>query len=238
MALSSTSALTVPFLHAGLQEDFAIENLIAKGPRANADVGQPRDASLTLGGHLEASGSNTIRAGSWWCSAGGWPSLEPRTTTEIFWVVEGHGCVTDLDGERHYFGPGDAVILPQGWAGRWDVLQDLHKIWFVHDHDPAATTAGINTITRAQIAHNYHMFDGGSTNDVAPLHDQHGVRGDAIHGSPSTTSRILYEGPGPTQVGVWTCSKGSFYPREPRATTECFVVLEGVFFLTNQDGSA
>jgi hypothetical protein len=35
----------------------------------------------------------------------------------------------------HYFRPGDTVIVPKGHAGRWDVLTDMHKLWFVHEHD-------------------------------------------------------------------------------------------------------
>lgn len=62
------------FLHAPL-DYFAIPNLQPKGPRANADVGQPHDASLKLGE------DGNIRSGSWWCAAGGWPSLKQRDTT-------------------------------------------------------------------------------------------------------------------------------------------------------------
>lgn len=201
--------------HASL-DYFAIPNLTPKGPRTNADVGQPHDATLKLGD------DGDIRCGSWWCAAGGWPSLKQRVTTEIFFVWQGQGCLTDLDGQRHYFGPGDTVILPKGWSGRWDILEDVHKVWFVHDHPNIEVNPGGGVI-RVQIA-NYHTF--------APQYmEALGVRGDAIHGAPSATCQTLFD-VGPTAVGVWTCTAGSF-PVKERTTTECMHVLEGVFFLTN-----
>lgn len=108
---------------------FRKDKLSPKGPRANADVGTPHDSSRPLTGDIETSiPSNTISAGSWWCAAGGWPSLKQRTSTEIFYVLDGYGCLTDMDGVRHYFGPGDVCILPKGWSGRWDIAEDVHKV--------------------------------------------------------------------------------------------------------------
>lgn len=116
---------------------FDIEYLTPKGPRANADVGEPHDATRKL------VDLGSTSAGSWWCAEGGWPSLTQRATTEVFYVLSGHGCLTDMDGTRHYFGPGDTVILPKGWAGRWDVQEAIHKVWCVHDHPRIEERASI-----------------------------------------------------------------------------------------------
>lgn len=215
---SFDQSLTV-FSHAPISY-FAIDNLTSKGPRKNADVGQPHDATRPL------TKVGAISAGSWWCAEGGWPSPVQRVTTEIFFVLKGHGCLTDWDGRRHYFGPGDTVILPKGWSGRWDIMEAIHKVWFVHDHPHIEETSHpIRVVVRP-----YSSF--------APQHLQsQGVRTDASHGSPSTASCTIYN-VGPTQVGCWTCTPGSF-PVVDRANTECFHVLEGVFFLTNAaDGTA
>lgn len=218
-ATNTVIADAIRLIHAS-KNDFDISNMTPKGPRPNADVGKPHDKTLRLGQ------DRNIRAGTWWCAAGGWPSLEQRATTEIFYVLKGQGCLTDLDGMRHYFGPGDVVVLPKGWSGRWDVLEDIHNVWFVHEHPNIEHKT--NPI-RVEIA-NYNTF--------APQYmTQYGIRKDAIHGSPSAASRTLYE-VGPTEVGVWTCTAGSF-PVTNRPTTECLHVLEGVFFLTNAvDGTA
>jgi len=212
----STEVIT--FTHAPIGY-FALDKLKSKGPRTNADVGQPHDATRPLIKGAAAS------VGSWWCAAGGWPSPALRATTEVFFVFHGRGCVTDLDGTRHEFGPGDTVILPKGWSGRWDVLEDIHKVWVVYDHPNVEETS---TPIRAVIASYADLF-----NDLTT----HGVRSDATHGSPTTASRTFYS-VGPTEVGCWTCSPGSFSASKPRDWTESFHVIEGVFFLTNSDGSA
>lgn len=216
-AAAGASAST-SFVHAPLSY-FALDQLEAKGPRANADVGQPHDATRPL-----VKGTTSV--GSWWCAAGGWPSPALRATTEVFFVFDGRGCLTDLDGMRHEFGPGDTVILPKGWSGRWDVLQDIHKVWVVVDHPNIEETS---SPIRAVIVP-YNSLD---PQYLTPQ----GVRSDATHGAPTTASKTVYD-VGPTEVGCWTCTPGSFPVDSPRTTTEAFHVLEGVFFLTNADGSA
>ena len=203
------------FTHAPISH-FDIDKLKSKGPRSNADVGQPHDSSRPL------TKIGSMSTGSWWCAAGGWPSPTPRATTEVFYVLKGHACVTDLDGTRHFFGPGDLVILPKGWSGRWDVLQDIHKVWIVTEH------ADVQGSTSA-IVKQYNSF---SPHEL--LSD--GVRANASHGSPATASDTYFDN-GFMTVGSWTCSPGSF-PSSQRTTTEAFHVLEGVCFLTNVDGSA
>lgn len=206
------------FYHAS-GSDFALGELTPKGPRKGADVGQPHDATRPL------VSVGSVSTGSWWCAEGGWPSPTPRATTEVFYVLSGHACVTDTDETRHFMGPGDLVILPKGWAGRWDVLQDIHKVWVVTDHPEVGPNSGP---THASVT---------PYSSLAPHHlSKQGLRADAIHGSPSTASHTLHD-IGHMKVGCWTCTPGSF-PVSKRPTTESFHVLEGVFFLTNADGSA
>lgn len=224
-AESTTQARTLQaehvstFSHAPLSQ-FSVDKLTPKGPRKNADVGQPHDASLPL---VKVGPTS---AGSWWCATGGWPSPALRPTTEVFYVLTGRGCLTDLDETKHYFGPGDTVVLPKGWSGRWDIFEDIHKMWVVHDH-PDVEQYSNNVI--CAVVTPYCSFETQNLNHA-------GVRADAIHGSPSTSSGTIYDTDF-LKVGCWTCTPGSF-PVVNRATTECFHVLEGVFFLTNEDGSA
>jgi len=219
------SANSLAFTHAALSF-FDVDKLSPKGPRKGADIGTPHDSTRGLGKFTTGPyTTNTISSGSWWCAAGGWPSPAQRATTEIFYVLSGHGCLTDTDGMQHYFGPGDTVVLPKGWSGRWDVLQDIHKVWFVHDHPEIEETS---YPIRAKISH----YNSASPNNL----EYNGIRVDATHGSPATSSKSIYE-VGPTEVGYWTCTPGSF-PYVKKSYTEGFHVLEGVFFLTNEDGSS
>ena len=214
---SSTQTSNVFFSHAPISH-FSIDKLKSKGPRKGADIGSPHDSTRPL-----ASVGN-LKSGSWWCAAGGWPSPNQRTTTEIFYVLEGHACVTDMDGTRNFFGPGDVVILPKGWSGRWDVLEDIHKVWVVVDH-PDVSNVNVNKAIIKPYSH------------FAPHHlVPDGVRPDATHGSPVSASNT-YLNNGYMSTGTWTCSAGSF-PVSDRSTTEAFHLLEGVAFITNEDGSA
>jgi len=47
---------------------------------------------------------------------------------EFVYVLEGDVVTTDADGTRHEFHPGDAFIIPKGWAGTWDMKTRFKKI--------------------------------------------------------------------------------------------------------------
>mmetsp|Transcript_6387 Transcript_6387/g.9036 ORF Transcript_6387/g.9036 Transcript_6387/m.9036 type:complete len:337 (+) Transcript_6387:865-1875(+) len=206
---------TLSFHHAS-RSYFDIPLLTPKGPRANADVGTPHDSSRPF------TEVGAISSGSWWCAQGGWPSPNQRATTEIFYVLEGHGCLTDRDGTtQHYFGPGDTVILPKGWSGRWDVLQDIHKIWFVHDHPNIEFDVNKEIIPAIITPY---------VGKVEPLHTKVAMEREAGDGF----THILYDN-GPTTVGTSSRDVVSDQPIVNLQRTVCFHVLEGVFFLTNAD---
>lgn len=145
----------------------------------------------------------------------------------MFYVLDGHGSLDDADGATHYFGPGDLVVIPKGHGtgdARWDVLTDLHKIWFVHEHDNIEETT--NPI-RVQVYHYKQL--------VSPAnHDDNGISKGAIRGTePRIYSQKLYE-VGPTNVGTWMWTPGAF-KMDNLDTTISFLVMEGVFFITNDE---
>jgi uncharacterized cupin superfamily protein len=47
---------------------------------------------------------------------------------EFVYVLEGDVVTVDTDGARHEFHPGDAFIIPKGWAGTWDMKTRFKKI--------------------------------------------------------------------------------------------------------------
>ena len=47
---------------------------------------------------------------------------------EFVYVLEGDLVTTDSDGGRHEFHPGDAFVIPKGWAGTWDMKTRFKKI--------------------------------------------------------------------------------------------------------------
>jgi uncharacterized cupin superfamily protein len=47
---------------------------------------------------------------------------------EFVYVLEGDLVTVDTDGTRHEFHPGDALVIPKGWAGTWDMKTRFKKI--------------------------------------------------------------------------------------------------------------
>ena len=47
---------------------------------------------------------------------------------EFVYVLEGDLVTVDADGTRHEFHTGDALIIPKGWAGTWDMKTRFKKI--------------------------------------------------------------------------------------------------------------
>ena len=195
------AAASESFTHAPLSY-FALDKLTPKGPRKNADVGDPSDATRGLYG----SEDGAVKVGAWSCTAGGWDSPTPRPTTECFYVLAGAGSVDDVDGTRHAFGPGDTVVLPRGWHGRWDIEADIHKVWCVHAHadvDPGADggAAGGGAC----------VGEGGPPRAVvAPL------PAPTESDRPLTLDRIYDVGA--TRVECWTCAPGSFVVNDQQTT--------------------
>jgi uncharacterized cupin superfamily protein len=203
---------------------FAMNQLTAKGSRRSqggkVDVGDPHDSTRSLS---EASW-NGASVGSWACSPGGWDSPNLRPTTETFLVLSGQGKVTDTDGMAHPFGPGDVVVLPKKWSGRWDITQYVHKLWVVHEHrDVAGATSGVIRAVVAPVpASSLPVVQG-------PLHQ-------VPANPPSNVAQTIYD-VGPTRAGFLSCSPGGFTVA-PRPAAECLFVVNGVFFLTNKNGSS
>jgi uncharacterized cupin superfamily protein len=224
---ATISNLPVVFYHAS-PEYFSLNNLASKGMRSSYDWGRPQDWSRTF------ADEGVVSAGTWFCTEGGWQSPNAKSVTEIFYVIEGHGMLGDADGTRHYFGPGDLVIIPKGHTGRWDVNTPIHKLWAVNDHEYIEESG---PIIRVQVNHYKDFFVSNSLVDAAK-------RGsDPLYGSSSgsvsscSASNILFD-VGSTQVGVWTCNPGSIEVVSSRKG-RWFHILQGIMFITNDtDGKS
>ncbi len=92
------------------------------GIRSGADTGKPHTwfSELTLQGDVEV--------GTWGSTPGGW-QIESRSDTEVVHVLSGRARITDQDGSSYEVVAGDVFVLPVGWSGRWDILEDLEKLY-------------------------------------------------------------------------------------------------------------
>lgn len=97
-----------------------------RGLRPGADSGEPQVSSRLVDG----LGRNA--AGVWESEPGGWPVVD-RADTEVAYILSGAAVVTDAEtSETHQLGPGDLIVLPTGWSGRWDVTQTLRKVFVTY----------------------------------------------------------------------------------------------------------
>jgi hypothetical protein len=92
------------------------------GPRVGADSGQPR-----MSGRILFEG-NGVQVGVWECTPGGW-AIANRPDHETVRILSGRARLTDASGRSAELGPGDALTLPKGWSGRWDILETLRKFY-------------------------------------------------------------------------------------------------------------
>jgi uncharacterized cupin superfamily protein len=98
------------------------------GRRAGADAGDPHTRFAGL------FASDGIDAGVWTCTPGGW-AIDNRPDTEVVSIISGRARITDTDGTTSEVGPGDVFVLPAGWSGRWDILEDLEKLYVTIEQD-------------------------------------------------------------------------------------------------------
>lgn len=94
------------------------------GPRAGADRGHPETWTRVL----FSSPDGRTQVGIWQCTPGGWAIVD-RPDTETIHVLEGRARITDADGTVHDLGEGDAIVLPRGWSGRWDIIETVRKLY-------------------------------------------------------------------------------------------------------------
>jgi uncharacterized protein len=96
------------------------------GRRAGADTGDP----MTSGKILQPGGDAGPEVGIWECTPGGW-AIEDRPDCETAVLLSGRARLTGADGSSVELGPGETVVLPRGWTGRWDILETVRKVYVV-----------------------------------------------------------------------------------------------------------
>jgi uncharacterized cupin superfamily protein len=76
-----------------------------------------------------AEGKNGIYAVGLWEGKVGALDFPATEADEAVWLVEGRVALTDLEGNRQEFAAGQGYLLPAGFAGRWETLEDAKKFY-------------------------------------------------------------------------------------------------------------
>lgn len=70
-------------------------------------------------------------AGRWSATRGKWRVR--YTENELCVMTAGRVVIENDSGERSSFGPGDAFVVPAGFSGTWEVLEDCTKIYAIFE---------------------------------------------------------------------------------------------------------
>jgi uncharacterized protein len=104
---------------------------------AAAEVSEPAADRLLVGTpRLEvrnffADGSAQFFAGRWSATRGKW-RIRYREN-ELCVMTAGRVVLESVTGERCAFGPGDAFVVPAGFVGTWEVIEDCSKIYAIFE---------------------------------------------------------------------------------------------------------
>jgi uncharacterized cupin superfamily protein len=87
--------------------------------------GTPRQSAFTA----YTSPDGGFITGIWSCTPGKFHVT--YTGSETIFILSGRVTITK-DGEApRTFGPNDVIVVPVGWAGTWEVLEPLRKIFAI-----------------------------------------------------------------------------------------------------------
>ncbi|HEV2284459.1 MAG TPA: cupin domain-containing protein [Steroidobacteraceae bacterium] len=75
--------------------------------------------------------SQQFFAGRWSATRGKWRVR--YTENELCVMTAGRVVITGDSGERHSFAAGDAFVVPAGFSGTWEVLEDCSKIYAIFE---------------------------------------------------------------------------------------------------------
>lgn len=109
---------------------------------AGIDPGPFADKPTTLTpGQQEAAVSlwtspdGALDIGVWECTPGVF-TADRSAAAEFCHFLQGRIVMTHADGTRAELGPGDAIMLPRGWKGTWEIVEQTRKIYaFLSDPD-------------------------------------------------------------------------------------------------------
>jgi uncharacterized protein len=98
----------------------------ASTPEAkNLLAGKPQ---LTLWNHY-ADASNQFFAGVWASTRGKWRVY--YVEHEFCCMTQGRVRISSADGEQWEFATGDSFVVPGGFEGTWEVLEDCRKLYVI-----------------------------------------------------------------------------------------------------------
>jgi uncharacterized cupin superfamily protein len=107
--------------------DGTVEAEVSEPPAERVLAGKPQ---LQVGNYF-ADSSQQFFAGRWSATRGKWRVR--YTENELCVMTAGRVVIQSEGGERSAFAAGDAFVVPAGFAGTWEVLEDCAKIYAIFE---------------------------------------------------------------------------------------------------------
>jgi uncharacterized cupin superfamily protein len=112
-------------------------SLVTIGPSLQEDVSRPPAERVLAGdpvhclGNVFTDATQQFFAGRWSATRGKWRVR--YTENELCVMTAGRVVIESDGGEQAAFGPGDAFVVPAGFSGTWEVLEDCSKIYAIFE---------------------------------------------------------------------------------------------------------
>jgi uncharacterized protein len=95
-------------------------------------------ADRLISGKPEQSVSNHYTDATQQFFAGRWSSTRGKwrvkyTETEFCHITAGRVRIVSAGGRDETFGPGDSFVIPAGFEGTWEVLEDCSKLYAIFE---------------------------------------------------------------------------------------------------------
>jgi len=105
---------------------------------AGIDLGTPQPKPTSIEGDQQEAGvalwtsaDGTLEVGVWECTPGRFTARRDDNS-EICHIVSGRVTLHGPDGEARDVGPGELLVLPQGWHGEWTLHETTRKLYLMH----------------------------------------------------------------------------------------------------------
>lgn len=93
------------------------------------------DPHHKIGMHF-TSPDGQLSAGTWTSTPGKWHAFTDKD--EYCYIVKGHCALIHEDGTRQDFHTGASFLIPNGFRGYWEVVEETTKHFVIRDCAPAA----------------------------------------------------------------------------------------------------
>lgn len=85
------------------------------------------DPKMHLGALIDRK---DLQVGVWRCTPGVW-EYDFYEEEEVMLMLSGRLRLTDAGGKETELAAGDVFYIPRGWAGRWETLETMEKLYVI-----------------------------------------------------------------------------------------------------------